>query len=302
LVAVARGSLDKPRARPESAPRGAVRNRASTAGGTSRAQPVRPARGGFGPRVALSVAALVILGGAVAGLALGRHEAEPAIQTTAMGRLLASVGFRLDQVQVQGAPEMARADILREAGLTHGSPILDIRLDDLRKRIQAGGWVKDAKVVRLLPDTLIIAVTPRQPLAVWQHAGATRVVDTEGQVMGEADPARFADLPLLVGEGAPEAAHAILPLLRQRPALMSRVDALIRVDQRRWDLRLKDGAIVLLPALGEDTALINLDRLDAQQRVLSLGLERIDLRTADALVVRPRGDSAMPPGAATTTN
>jgi cell division protein FtsQ len=242
----------------------------------------------------------VILGGAVAGLALGRHEAEPAIQSSAIGRLFASVGFSLDQVQLQGAPDLARADILREAGLVQGTPILDIRLDALRKRIQASGWVKSATVVRLLPDTLIIAVTPRQPLAVWQHAGATRVVDAEGQTIGEADPARFSDLPLLVGEGAPEAAHAILPLLRQHPGLMARTDALIRVDQRRWDLRLKDGTFVLLPAAGEDTALINLDRLDAQQKVLSLGLERIDLRTADAVVVRPRAEAATPPPPAKT--
>ena len=126
------------------------------------------------------------------------------------------------------------------------------------------------------------------PAAVWQHLGVSRVIDGEGKLIEGADPGRFADLPLVVGEGAAEEARNILPLLRQRPALMTRLDALIRVDGRRWDLRLKDGALIQLPALGEDSALIQLDQLDQKQRLLSLGFERVDLRNPDVVAVRPR--------------
>jgi cell division protein FtsQ len=164
--------------------------------------------------------------------------------------------------------------------------------------VEATGWVRDAKVVRLLPDTLIIAVTPRTAAAVWQHEGVLRVVDTEGRLIGGADPARFPALPLVVGEGAAEEAKNILPLLRQRPTLMAKVDALVRVDGRRWDLRLKDGSLIQLPAIGADSALIQLDQLDQKQRLLELGFERIDLRDADEVVVRPRPAPAPPAGAA----
>ena len=47
-----------------------------------------------------------------------------------------------------------------------------------------------------------------------------------------------------------------------------------------------------LPATGEDSALIRLDRLEQTQRILDLGLARIDLRDPDFLAVRPRGDPA----------
>ncbi len=68
---------------------------------------------------------------------------------------------------------------------------------------------------------------------------------------------------------------------------MAKVDALIRVDGRRWDLRLKDGSLIQLPAIGEDSALIQLDQLDQKQRLLSLGFERVDLREPEMVVVRP---------------
>jgi cell division protein FtsQ len=238
----------------------------------------------------------VILGGALAGVVLARHDRAPAVRpalpapdhASPLARLFAPLGFRLARVEVQGAPDMSRADILRAAGLAKDAPILDIRLDDLRQRVEATGWVQDAKIVRLLPDTLIIAVTPRTAAAVWQHEGSLKVVDTEGRLIGGADPARFPALPLVVGEGAAEEARNILPLLRQRPTLMAKVDALVRVDGRRWDLRLKDGSLIQLPAIGADSALIQLDQLDQKQRLLSLGFERIDLRDPDEVVVRPR--------------
>jgi cell division protein FtsQ len=211
--------------------------------------------------------------------------------------MMAPLGFRLQRVEVQGAPDMAKADILRSVALTRDTPILALDLDGLRHRVEATGWVKDAKIVRLLPDTLVVAVTPRTPAAVWQHLGVSKVVDLDGQLIGGADPARFPALPLVVGEGAANEAKAILPLLRQRPALMARVDALVLVDGRRWDLRLKDGSLIQLPAIGADSALIQLDQLDQKQRILSLGFERVDLRDPDEVVVRPRPPAPAPAGA-----
>ena len=299
MVAVVRGERSQPSSRARSAssartPAGG--RRASAREPKAPARPKKSERAGLAPRLALAIGGFVILGGALAGVVMARHDHAPAVRpliptpehASPLARLLAPLGFRLERVEVQGAPDMAKADILRAAGLNKDASILDLRLDDLRQRVEATGWVQDARIVRLLPDTLIIAVTPRTAAAVWQHEGVLKVVDTEGRLIGGADPARFASLPLVVGEGAAEEAKNILPLLRQRPALMAKVDALVRVDGRRWDLRLKDGSLIQLPAIGADSALIQLDQLDQKQRLLSLGFERIDLRDPDEVVVRPR--------------
>jgi cell division protein FtsQ len=297
MAAVVRGERRQasPRAKTPAARAPAAGRARSTGRAAATAARAAPSgHGGLGPRLALGVGALVILGGALAGLVLTHrdHAKAPAaaapVHVSPVAALFARFGYRLERVEVQGAPDMARSDILRAAGLEKDAPILAVGLDDLRQRIEATGWVKDAQVVRLLPDTLVIHVTPRAPAAVWQHLGALKVVDSDGRLIGGADPARFPELPLVVGDGAADEARNILPLLRQRPALMTRIDALVRVDGRRWDLRLKDGSLIQLPAVGEDSALIQLDQLDQKQRLLSLGFERVDLRDPEMLVVRPR--------------
>jgi cell division protein FtsQ len=96
-----------------------------------------------------------------------------------------------------------------------------------------------------------------------------------------------------VGEGANEYAAQILPAVAAQPRLMERLEALVRVDNRRWDLRLKDGSLVQLPAVDEEAALIQLQQLDQKSRILELGFERIDLRDPTVVAVRPR-DGVLP--------
>lgn len=250
---------------------------------------------GLPPKAAIVAAGGLLVLGLVVSLATG-HRAERMMQAMDRGvyATLADAGFRLKAVHVQGATPVAQADILAAAGLTKDQPILGVDLNALRERVQAVGWVQDVRVVRLLPDTLVLAVKQRRPVAVWQREGHVVMIDDAGRVIEHADPAQFPALPLVVGVGADQAASPILNALNQRPALMNRIEALVRVDDRRWDLRLKDGALIQLPAGEEDAALIRLDRLEQDQRILDLGLARIDLRNSEFLAVRPAGGAGQP--------
>ena len=244
-----------------------------------------------------------ILGGAAAVLTLALgvtlatgHRGERLAQATgaAIDGKFGDAGFRLKAIHVEGASPMATADIVRAAGFYKDQPLLGLDLEALRQRIETVGWVKEARVVRLLPDTLVVAVKERRQLAVWQHAGRQVVIDDHGQVIPEADARRFTTLPLVVGAGGAEHAPQILPIIAQRPKLMEHMDALVRVDDRRWDLRMKDGSLIQLPAVGEEESLMRLEQLDQRSRIMELGFERIDLRNPDVVAVRPR--QAPPPG------
>jgi cell division protein FtsQ len=254
-----------------------------------------PQAAGPSPKLILIAAAAVLALAGVAVLATGhRGERLVAAAQSAVDGKFGQAGFRLRKVQIEGASAMATGDIVKAAGVYKDQPLLGLDLMALRQRVEAVGWVKDARIVRLLPDTLVISVAERRQLAVWQHDGRTSVIDDHGLVIPEANPARFAALPLVVGAGGAEAAPKILPLLAQRPKLMGRMDALVRVDDRRWDLRFKDGSLIQLPAVDEEAALMQLEQLDQRSRILDLGFERIDLRNPDVVAVRPR--EPVPPG------
>lgn len=271
---------------------------------TSRPRPAGPApRGPSKLRAVrstrLTPASVVVAGLLVVALAAvvvlatgGRGQRLAAAGRAAAASHLASLGFAVQVVHLQGATPAAQAEILQAVGVRFGTPILTLDLAAVRARVERVGWVARARVVRLLPDTLVVAVDQRPLVAVWQHAGRATVIAADGRPVTKVDPGHFSTLPLVVGEGANLDAGAILPLVLSRPRLAQRLDALVRVDGRRWDVRLKDGTLVMLPGDGAAAALAQLDGLDKASRVLDLGLARVDLRDPQMIVVRPRGGSA----------
>ncbi|MDO1559756.1 FtsQ-type POTRA domain-containing protein [Brevundimonas sp. 2R-24] len=282
MPAVVRGGR-----RQGAAPRGQAR--AAQGSRTGRAAAPAPSRASLPQGVILGGAAAAAL---VLGVALFSGERGAVIGESLRGWAdgrMAALGFKLRRINIQGATPEAQLEIQRVLNLRSGQPLALMDLDTVRTQVEQVGWVKDVRVVRLLPDTLVIAVTQRTAAAVWQTGGVVQVIDAAGEPIPGADPGRFAQLPLVVGEGAADAAPALLPMIRSRPRLAARLDALVRVDNRRWDLRLKDGALIQLPAVDEEGALIRLDALDQRQRLLDLGFSRIDLRLPEAVAVRLAG-------------
>jgi cell division protein FtsQ len=297
MAAVVRGGpTSRPKPRAKAPARGsAPKSRITKASGYAPAKLAAARKVGLPPHVAGLVAAGVVCLALLAAVLSGHHLRNFAAGVGAgLDRQFAAMGFRVRTLTIQGATPMARGDIIRAAAVYRDQPILGLDLKGLRARVEQVGWVKQARVVRLLPDAVVVIISQRDTLAVWQHAGRVQVVDAEGHPIPEADPGRFADLPLVVGDGANDSAAAILPMVKSRPRLMQRLEALVRVDDRRWDLRMKDGGLIQLPAVGEDSALIQLDQLDQKSRLLELGFARIDLRDPELVAVRPRDPA--PPG------
>ena len=234
--------------------------------------------------IALGAGALLLVGVLATG---ARAERISNSVSNKFDSVTSGMGLKVKQVHVTGASPEARAAIQQAVGVSADQPIVSLDLNAVRDRVQAVGWVKEARVVRLLPDTLIVDVKEHDRLAVWQTGGHAYVIDSSGKVIPGADAGRYPKLPLVVGKGADQTASEILPLLAQRPRLMARIEALVRVDERRWDLRLKDGSLIQLPAVDQDSALIRLDALDQRERLLDLGFARVDLRTPEEVAVRP---------------
>ena len=236
------------------------------------------------------VAGAVLLAGVLATGA--RAERIGASIGDGLDGLAVGMGLKLEKVFIEGESVEAAAAIQRAVQLQAGQAMTSIDLDSVRQRVEQVGWVKSARIVRLLPNTLIVHVIEHDRLAIWQAGGRNMVIDSHGQVIAGADAGRYPNLPLVVGKGAEQAAAEVLPLIAQRPRLMARLEALVRVDERRWDLRLKDGGLIQLPATDQDAALIQLDALDQRERLLELGFARIDLRTPEEVAVRPSAGEA----------
>lgn len=204
----------------------------------------------------------------------------------------ADAGLIVNEVLVRGRQITARDDLIATLDIHRGTPILSVDIEEARKRVESLGWVKSATVARRLPDTIYLQIEEREALALWQHKSRVVLIDREGAVIQRHKLEGFSGMPLVVGEDAPGHAAPLLDMLRTYPAISSQVEAAVRVSGRRWNLRLRNGIDIRLPANDVATAL---DRLSAYQREHAL-FERdviaVDLRVPDRLIVRVGGKAA----------
>src|SRR5690606_1185039 len=172
------------------------------------------------------VAGVAVLAGVLATGA--RAERIGASISDGVDGMAVAMGLKLEQVCIGGESAEATAAIQRAVQLTADQAMTSIDLDAVRQRVEQVGWVKEARIVRLLPNTLIVHVVEHDRLAIWQAGGRNMVIDSHGQVIRGADAGRYPGLPLVVGKGAEQAAAEVLPLIAQRPRLMARLEALVR--------------------------------------------------------------------------
>lgn len=209
-------------------------------------------------------------------------------------QLTADSGLSVQDVLVTGRQRTAPGRVLAALEVARGAPILAVDPLGAKARLEALPWVRRATVERRLPEVLFIRLVERQALALWQLDGKVSVIDDEGEVLAQADPADFAELPLIVGAGAPVEAVALLSLLESEPDLNRLVTAAVRVSERRWNLQLEEGVEVRLPEIGAEQAWAELARMVRQYGLLERDVVVIDLRIPDRMVVRAGPGSNRP--------
>jgi cell division protein FtsQ len=208
-----------------------------------------------------------------------------------LGGMTAITGLRVTDVVIAGRANTPEPLLRSAIGVSKGDPILGFSVELARQRIETLSWVEHATVERRLPGTIVVVLRERRPFAIWQNQGKFVLIDRAGQIVANQDVAQFKHLPLVVGIGAPPAASVLLDALTERPLLAARTEAAVRVGARRWNLRMKNGADVMLPEGHEIAALDRLLQLHHSQSLLDRPLLAIDMRLGDRLVVRPRSDA-----------
>ncbi len=252
----------------------------------------------------LTFAAFLLAIGVVVVIALDI----PAKAERTAGALVGRAGFTVSGYQIVGLKHMDRrridevvTDELHRAAEQAESakapqPLVDVAR--IRERLLQFGWIKDARVSRRLPDTLVVDVVERRPAALWQDSdGQLALIDSDGVVLDRVPVDKMPDLPLLIGPGANGQARELSSLMDDVPSLKPQLASAAWVGGRRWDLNFQSGETVALPEGDKvaHAALAKFAQRDRTDGLLGRGVLRFDLRIPGKMIVRlPKtpGDSS----------
>ncbi len=205
-----------------------------------------------------------------------------------MGESVGEMGFAMKRVEIKGANHVRQIDVYNIAFDQPSSAMPLVDLEGTRQRLLQFGWVRDARVSRRLPDTLVVDIVERRPAAIWQHNQRLALIDMEGVVLEAVRMDAMPDLPILVGPAANLHASELGRLVDAAPKLQPMMAGASWIGGRRWDIRFQSGEILALPE-GEAAArkaLATFARMDQATQLLGRGFVRFDMRIPGKFIVR----------------
>lgn len=231
-------------------------------------------------------AALLLAAGLIAGVVAMQLPQMIGIE---IGEAIGRAGFRVRNIEIEGIAKADRAAVYDVAvdQQSRAMPLVDLQAT--RAKLLQFGWIKDARVSRRLPDTLVVNIVERRPAAIWQYRRKLALIDRSGVVIAPVDLADMPEnLPIVIGPGANAQAAALNLLMETAPALKPMLTGATWVGGRRWDLRFQSGETLALPEGQEAamTALAKFTEMDGRARLLGQGFVRFDMRVPDRFVVR----------------
>ena len=242
---------------------------------------------------------VLILGGAAALAALVAAQAGvPTMASQQMAMVSANAGFEVHRVEVRGTQHLNELKVYERVLVQRDRAMTMVDLAALRADLLHLSWVKDARVSRQLPDTLVIDIVERKPHAVLRAGDHLVLIDETGAVLDPIAETDAKGMLVLSGNGVSGQVAALSGLLDAAPALKPQVAEVEWVGNRRWNILFKTGQVLALPegTRAAADALVSFARLDGTNRLLGGRVVAFDMRAADRIYLRLPGRASAAEG------
>ncbi|MBN9542954.1 MAG: cell division protein FtsQ/DivIB [Alphaproteobacteria bacterium] len=187
-------------------------------------------------------------------------------------------GLKLENIYIEGQVNLKNNQVLKSLEHEIGGSIFKLSVWDIKKKLEEIDWVLSANVSREIPGAIHIRIIERTPIAIWQNNQKQYLIDDQGHIISEESMVKFASLPVVVGEGSRLTTSDLIHTLKSFSSIYERTNAMIRIADRRWNLRLKNGPEIKLPEENIENALKTLIEYDKKNKLLGGDIATVDLR------------------------
>lgn len=215
----------------------------------------------------------------------------PTLASEQAALIASDAGFKVSHLEVRGVNRMNEQRIYERVLGQNDRAMTTLDLAALRDELNQLPWVKDARVSRKLPDTLVIDIVERNPHAVLRKPDRMVLIDDSGVELETVKFDKAKGMLVLSGLGVGQRVQDLTRLLDAAPALKPQVSEAEWVGNRRWNLTFKTGQVLALPEGDEKSAgaLLSFARMDGVNRLLGGKVAAFDMRAPDRIYMRVPG-------------
>ena len=195
--------------------------------------------------------------------------------------------FMLNALSIQGASDSLNAEIREVLGIHFPVSSFDLDLADLREQVLALPPVEIAEARIKGGGILHIKVYEKTPTLLLKEKIGYTVLSKQGEFIRSVSSREyFSNLPVITGKGAENAAAQANAIFKAMYGKLDRVRGLVFVGQRRWNLIMKSGQVIMLPEKNPEQAIQKIIILDKAEQILSRNIAVFDFRLPSRITLR----------------
>ena len=199
--------------------------------------------------------------------------------------IASDAGFKFETVVIKGNKHIEPKEIVATLNADVGTPLFAISLKNSYHKLKENSWVRNLSIMRLLPNTIVIHIMERVPIAIWQHEKRLALIDAEGNIIDNNHIENFPTLLQVVGSDANLYAEHLIESLKMEPELAGNIISAVRYGERRWNLVLKQNITVKMPENNFDKALRYLAKMNETGKLFDQNYKSLDLRDSSKYYV-----------------
>ena len=199
--------------------------------------------------------------------------------------------FLINFIKIKGANQALVNEIRSLTGLDLPISSYDVNLHELQNKIELMNVVKNVDLY-IAENIIYIQVQPREPAIYWLNTNGLELLDPDGVSLGIVESGRpNLDLPLIAGTGASIAIDEAFFIYSISNSFSDEILGLVRIGERRWDIILKNGRKIMLPADELTKVYKNLIMENKVEKLLSVNFSLLDLRNPSRMMIRRQKDA-----------
>ena len=199
--------------------------------------------------------------------------------------------FLVNFIKIKGANQALVNEIRSLTGLDLPISSYNVNLHELQSKIELMNAVKNVDLY-IAENIIYIQVQPREPAIYWLNTNGLELLDPDGVSMGIVESGRpNLDLPLIAGAGASIAIDEAFFIYSISNSFSDEILGLVRIGERRWDIILKNGRKIMLPADELTKVYKNLIMENKVKKLLSVNFSLLDLRNPNRMMIRRQRDA-----------
>lgn len=153
--------------------------------------------------------------------------------------------FAAQEVRIEGVRRLTDARVRSLSGLEIGANVFHLNAGRVEEALRADPWIAEATVTRELPDSIVVTLVERVPVALTEIDGTSIALAGDGTPLPGASPSGLPRVEGWAGELAPGEQEATAGALAALGPALRRAVASAALDVTgEMSLEMRDGTVV----------------------------------------------------------